>query len=147
MGMDPAFVGRAFPPPQAYLVGVEKIREFAAAIGDDSGACHDRSAAIAAGYKDLVAPPTFAIVVSARAQEAVIFDPELGLDFSRVVHGDQRFVHHRPIVAGDELTSVVHIDSIRVLAGNDVIGLRTEISGATGEPVCTAHSTLVSRAS
>ncbi len=146
MGMDPAFVGRAFPTTQAYLVGVEKIREFAAAIGDDSGACHDRSAAIAAGYQDLVAPATFAIVVTARAQEAVIFDPELGLDFSRVVHGDQRFVHHRPIVAGDELTSVVHIDSIRVLAGNDVIGLRTEISGATGEPVCTAHSTLVSRA-
>lgn len=147
MGMDPAFVGRAFPPRQAYLVGVEKIREFAAAIGDDSGACRDRSAAIAAGYQDVVAPPTFAIVVSARAQEAVIFDPELGLDFSRVVHGDQRFVHHRPIIAGDQLTCVVHIDSIRVLAGNDVIGLRTEISGAACEPVCTAHSTLVSRAS
>lgn len=146
MAMDAAFVGRSFPFARPYQVGAEKLREFAAAVGEASPLCHDPEAARAAGYDDLVAPPTFAIAVTAAAQEAVIFDPELGLDFSRVVHGDQRFVHHRPIVAGDELHCVVHIDSIRVLAGNDVIGLRTEVTDPDRQPVTTAYATLVSRA-
>jgi acyl dehydratase len=143
--MDAAFVGRSFSVDEPYLVGVEKVREFADAIGEAAPWCHDRAAARAAGHPDLVAPPTFAIAVVARAQDAVLFDPELGLDFSRVVHGDQRFVHHRPIHAGDELRTVVVIDSIRQLAGNDVLGLRTEVTGGDGEPVTTAYSTLVSR--
>lgn len=143
--MDQAFVGRSFPPAEPYLVGVEKVREFADAIGEASPLCHDRTAARAAGYPDLVAPPTFAMAVVARAQEAVLFDPDLGLDFSRVVHGDQAFTHHRPICAGDELQATVHIDAIRQLAGNDIITLRTELADPTGAPVSTAVSTLVSR--
>jgi acyl dehydratase len=143
--MDQAFVGRSFPPAEPYLVGVEKVREFADAIGETSPLCQDRAAARAAGYPDLVAPPTFAMAVVARAQEAVLFDPALGLDFSRVVHGDQAFTHHRPICAGDELGAVVHIDAIRQLAGNDIITLRTELADNAGTPVSTAVSTLVSR--
>ena len=144
--MDAAFVGRSFPLDRPYEVGIEKIREFARAIGDDNPLYHDRVAAHSAGHPDVVAPPTFAIAVIAAAQDAVLFDPALGLDFSRVVHGEQRFVHHRPIVAGDVLGSTVHIDGIRVAAGNDILTLRTEVAGASGEPVCTAHSVLVSRA-
>jgi acyl dehydratase len=144
--MDAAFVGRSFPLDRPYEVGIEKIREFARAIGDDNPLYHDRVAAHSAGHPDVVAPPTFAIAVIAAAQDAVLFDPALGLDFSRVVHGEQRFVHHRPIVAGDVLGSTVHIDGIRVAAGNDILTLRTEVAGAAGEPVCTAHSVLVSRA-
>jgi acyl dehydratase len=143
--MDQAFVGRSFPPAEPYLVGVEKVREFADAIGEASPLCQDRAAARAAGYRDLVAPPTFAMAVVARAQEAVLFDPALGLDFSRVVHGDQAFTHHRPICAGDELHATVHIDAIRQMAGNDIITLRTELADADGAPVSTAVSTLVSR--
>lgn len=146
MAMDPSFVGREFPAAEPYPVGAVKLREFAAAVGETAPVCHDRDAAVAVGYPDLVAPTTFAIAVVARAQDAVLFDPALGLDFSRVVHGDQRFVHHRPIVAGDVLDSVVVIDSIRQAAGNDIISLRIEVSGADGAAVCTAHSTLVSRA-
>ena len=146
MALDPAFVGREFPLGEPYVVGVEKIREFATAIGDENPLYHDRSAARAAGYPDLVAPPTFAIAVIARAQDAVLFDPELGLDFARVVHLDQRFVHHRAIHAGDELTTTVFIDSIKVLAGNDVITLRTEITDPDGARVCTTYGALVSRA-
>ena len=145
MPMDPAFAGRSFPLDEPYLVGVEKIREFATAIGERSPLCHDRSAARAAGHPDLVAPPTFAIAAVARAQDAVLFRPDLGLDFSRVVHGDQRFTHHRAIHAGDELRAVVHIDSIRQMAGNDIIGLRTDVTDGDGASVVTAYSTLVSR--
>lgn len=144
--MDASWVGRSFPLGEPYAVGAEKIREFATAIGEQSPLHHDRAAARAAGHTDLVAPVTFAIAVIARAQDAVLFDPELGLDFSRVVHRDQRFTHHRPIVAGDELTSTVTIEAIKVLAGNDVITLRTEVVDPSGAAVCTALSTLVSRA-
>lgn len=145
MAIDTAYVGRSFPYPQPYVVGVEKIREFAAAIGETAAVCTDRAAARAAGYADLVAPPTFAIVVAAGAQDAILFGTDLGVDFSRVVHGDQRFEHHRPIVAGDELTCEVHVDAVRVLAGNEVITLRTEITDPSSAPVCTCHVTLVVR--
>ncbi|MEJ7649412.1 MAG: MaoC family dehydratase N-terminal domain-containing protein [Nakamurella sp.] len=146
MAMDAAFIGRVFPLDEPYLVGREKLREFAAAVGELAPVCHDVDVARAAGHSDLVAPVTFTIAVIAAAQDAVLFDPALGLDFSRVVHGEQRFVHHRSIVAGDTLLRTVHIDAIRVAAGNDIISLRTEVTAADGAAVSTAFSTLVSRA-
>jgi acyl dehydratase len=144
--LDPAFVGRSYPPTRPYHVGREKIREFAAAVGDPNPAYDDIEAARALGHPDLVAPPTFAIALSMQAAYQVVMDPALGLDYNRVVHGDQRFVHARPIHAGDELTVVVTVEKIKSLAGNDVITTRADIVSTSGEPVCTAYSTLVSRA-
>jgi acyl dehydratase len=143
--MDQSFAGRSFPFPEPYEVGRESIRQFATAIGDDNPIYVDKSAATAAGHPDVVAPPTYAIVVIARAQDALMFDPALGLDFSRVVHGDQRFEHHRPIYAGDVLHSTVHVDSIRSMAGNDIIAVRTEVVAADGSRVCSAFGSLVAR--
>ena len=145
MALNPEFVGKAFPYDEAFCVGVEDIREFARAIGDDNPLCCDREAARRAGYPDVVAPPTFAITVIMKAQDKLLFDPRLGLDFSVVVHLDQRFVHHRPIHAGDELNSTPYVDQVRVLAGNDVISLRTEVTDVDGAAVCTAYGTLVAR--
>jgi len=147
MALDSSYIGRSFPYADLFRVGAETIRQFADAIGDSNPLHHDKVAAQSAGHLDVVAPPTFAIRVIARAQDAVMFDPALGLDFSMVVHRDQRFVHHRPIVAGDELSSVVHVDNIRVLAGNDMLSVRTEVTDAGGTPVVTAYGTLVARAS
>src|SRR6195952_2154021 len=121
VALDPSFVGRTFSLGEPYLVGAEKIREFASAIGDDNPISHSTAAALAAGHDALVAPPTFAVVAVARAQDVVLFDPALGLDFSRVVHGDQRFVHHPPIPAGDVLSCTVTVDAIRALGSNDVL--------------------------
>jgi len=145
VALDPSYVGRAFPLVEPYAVGIEKIREFATAIGDDNPMYHDRAAARAAGHPDVVAPPTFGIAVIAAAQDALLFDPALGLDFSRVVHGDQRFVHHRPIYAGDQLSRTVVVDAVRVLAGNDVLTLRIEVVDEDDRPVCTTYSNLVAR--
>jgi acyl dehydratase len=145
VALDQSFVGRSFSLDEPYVVGTEKIREFATAIGDDNPVCHSISAARAAGHDMLVAPPTFAIAAVARAQDAVIHDPALGLDFSRVVHGDQRFVHHRPIFAGDSLTCTVFVDAIRALGSNDVLTLRAELALPDGTPVTTAVSSLVAR--
>jgi acyl dehydratase len=145
MPMDQSYVGRSLPFPEPYQVGRESIRQFATAIGDANPLYHSVEAARTAGHPDVVAPPTFAIAVIARAQDALMFDPALGLDFSRVVHGDQRFEHHRPIVAGDELTSTVYVDAIKVMAGNDIISVRTEVVDGSGTSVCSAFGTLVSR--
>ncbi len=145
MALNPAFEGRVYAPSGPYVVGREKVREFAAAIGDANPACSDLDAARALGYRDLVAPPTFAVIASMRAFSAVVHDPELGLDFSRLVHGDQRFSFVRPIVAGDELTVTTTIESIRSVAGNDMLITRADISAVQGESVATAWSMFVCR--
>ncbi len=145
MALDQSYIGRTYPPSEPYEVGREKIREFAAAIGDDHTVYRDPQAAAALGYDDVIAPPTFAIVVSARVGAQVVFDEELGLDYSRVVHGEQRFVHNRPIRAGDRLVGVLTVDNIRSAAGNDILSTRVEIGTEAGEPVATAYSTLVAR--
>ncbi|MGH3994922.1 MAG: FAS1-like dehydratase domain-containing protein [Pseudonocardiaceae bacterium] len=145
MALDQSFVGRSYPPSRAYEVGREKIREFADAIGDPDPVYRDPSAARAAGHPDVIAPPTFAIVLTLDAQRVLLDDPALGLDFSKVVHRDQSFEHHRPIRAGDRLVSSVYVDSIRVLAGNDVLTTRAEVNTTGGEPVLTARATIVAR--
>jgi acyl dehydratase len=143
--LDQSFVGRSYPASEPYEVSREKIREFAEAIGDPAPVFRDADAAKAAGHPDVIAPPTFPIVVTMRAQRVVVLDPELGLDYSRVVHGEQGFSHHRPIHAGDRLVVTVHVDGIRVAAGNDIITTRSEITTEDGEPVVTALATLVAR--
>ena len=145
--MNPDFVGRTYPPSPSYLVGREKVREFARALGLTDPIHVDVDVARARGFDDVVAPPTFAIRLSMAAAERVVMDPELGLDYSRVVHGDQRFEYRRPIVAGDELVSSVTIEGIRAVAGNDILTTRAEIATVAGELVVTSYSTLVSRGS
>jgi acyl dehydratase len=145
MALDPAFVGRTYPPEAPYEVGREKIREFADAIGDANPAYLDPAAARALGHPDVIAPPTFAVITTMAAGRRVTHDPELGLDYSRVVHGEQRFVHARPIRAGDRLLTSIVVESIRSAAGNDMISTRADVTTETGEPVLSAYSTLVAR--
>jgi acyl dehydratase len=88
-----------------YAVGREKIREFASAVGETDPRFHDVEAARAAGFADVVAPPMFASVYAGRAAFPAILDPEVGIDFARMVHGGQEFTWHVPVVAGDEITT------------------------------------------
>lgn len=145
MGINTDLVGKQYPP-QVYEVGREKVREFADAVGDPNPAYHDVDAARALGHADLVAPPTFAVVVTRGPQLAVIDDPELGLDFSRVVHGDQKFQFTRPIVAGDVLHTTASVASARTMAGNDILTIRSDVADSAGEPVVSVFATLVARA-
>ena len=146
MALNQEFVGRSFPPSPVYQVGREKIREFATAIGDSNPVFHDTAAAAALGYADIIAPPTFAIIVSLKAVIGVAHDPDLGPDYSRAVPGDQRFVYTRPICAGDELVAVATIESARTVAGNDMLSARADVSTVAGEHVVTTYSTIVARA-
>ena len=145
MALDRALVGRSYPPSAVYEVGRAKIAEFATATGADEPVHRDVEAARAAGHPDVIAPPTFAIVVSLEAAFVVLSDPDVGLDYSRVVHGEQKFVHHRPIRAGDRLVATTTIDAVRSVAGNDLLTTRVDLTTEDGEAVCTAISMLVAR--
>jgi acyl dehydratase len=145
MALDPSFIGRTYPATEPYEVGREKIREFASAIGDANPAYHDPEAAKALGHPDIIAPPTFTVIVGFLASRQLIADPALGVDYSRVVHGEQRFVFTRPVRAGDRLVAVLTVDNIRRAAGNDLLNTHSEVSTVEGEPVVTIYSTTVVR--
>jgi acyl dehydratase len=145
MTVNPQLVGRSFPPTAPYLVGREKIREFSRAVFSTSPLSEDVAAARAAGYSDLVAPPTFAVVVQELTLHQLLSEPDAGIDFSRVVHGDQRFSFSRPIVAGDELTATLAVSSIKSLGGHSMVTAESVVVAADGSHVVTAVSTLVVR--
>jgi acyl dehydratase len=143
--VNPELQGRAFAPTAPYLVGREKVREFARAVYATSPINHDPEAARAAGYDDVVAPPTFPVVVQEATLAQLLAEPDGGIDFSRVVHGEQRFSYTRPIVAGDELTATLAVTSIKTLGGNAMITAESTIVDGSGAHVVTAVSTLVVR--
>ena len=146
MAVNARFTGRTYPPTAPYAVGREKIREFAEAVGAGDSVHVDQAHARARGYRDVIAPPTFAVVIAQKCDRQFIVDPQAGIDFSRLVHGEQRFVHHRPITAGDEIVGVLTIDSVKSVGGNSMVTTRTELSTIEGEPVCTSTSPVVIRA-
>ena len=128
--MNPDLVGRVFPPTAPYLVGREKLREFARAV-------------FATNID--VAPPTFPVVIQEATLAQLLAEPDGGIDFTRVVHGDQRFSYSRPIVAGDELTATLAVTSIKSLGGHSMVTAESTIVDASGDHVVTAISTLVVR--
>jgi len=143
--VNPAIEGKTYPPAAPYLVGREKVREFARAVFATSPLNHDPEAARAAGHADVVAPPTFPVVVQEATLAQLLADPDAGIDFTRVVHGEQRFTYTRPVVAGDELTARLTVTSVRSLGGNDMVTASTDIVDASGAHVVTATSSLVVR--
>ncbi len=145
MPLNRSLVGKEYPPAPAYEVCREKIREFATAVGEDDPVFFQEEAARSAGFPDLVAPPTFAVVVATRAVAAAVADPSLGLDYSRVVHGEQEFRWRRPIIAGDRLVARARVADVAARGRNELLTVDTEISTETGEEVCLARMTLVSR--
>src|SRR5882757_10202531 len=146
MPLDQSFIGRVYPPTEPYEVGREKIREFADAVGDANPAYLDPEAAKALGHPDVIAPPTFPIIISLPAGDQAAMDPELGLDYSRVVHGDQRFVYQRPLRAGDRIVCGVTVESVKSMAGTDMLTIAAELRTVEGELVCIAYGMLVARA-
>jgi acyl dehydratase len=145
MALDPANVGKTFKSDQTYLVGREKVREFARAVGEISPLCHDVAAAKAAGYADVVASTTFPIAITLEIVGDFVTDPAVGLDWSRVVHGEQKFSYNRPIVAGDELSVTTVIEDIKAMAGNDMITVRSDLADTSGEVIAEVTTLLVAR--
>ncbi|MBO0768579.1 MAG: MaoC family dehydratase N-terminal domain-containing protein [Solirubrobacterales bacterium] len=133
-------------PPLVYAVGREKIREYAAAVGDTEPLYTDLDAARAAGFADLVAPPMFAVVYAGGGLEQGLFDPQLGIDFQRVVHGAQEFSWPGPaVVAGDEITSVFSVGEIRETAGLVFYEFGSRSVNQAGATVCEGKWTIIVR--
>jgi acyl dehydratase len=96
-------------PAATYEVGLEKIREYAHAVGETEAVHHERDAAREAGFRDVVAPPMFAVVYSTRAIAPAILDPEVGIDLARMLHGSQEFVWGEPVCAGDTIETAAEL--------------------------------------
>jgi acyl dehydratase len=145
MAVNRDYLGRTFAAAEPYEVSRVKIAEFADAIGDRNPLYRDRASAQAAGHPDVIAPPTFAIVIAMSSTARAVADPGLGLNYAMVVHGEQRFHYTRPIRARDVVTAQSTITDIRDAGRNVLLTAETEIRAADGEHVCTAHNTLVER--
>jgi acyl dehydratase len=145
VAINPDYVGRTYEPLEPYEVSRVKIAEFADAVGEPSELCRDRAAAQAAGYPDVIAPPTFAIVISSASGAKITSDPGLGVNYAMIVHGEQSFTHARPLHAGDVVTAQSTIAQIRQVRNLTTLTTVTEIRTVDGEHVCTARSTLVER--
>ncbi len=145
MAINPDFLGKTFPPGAPYEVSRVKLAEFADAIGDQNPVYRDRAAAQEAGFPDVIAPPTFPIVISMASSSRALAEPGLNLNYAMVVHGEQRFEYTRPLRAGDVVTAQVTISDIRDVGRNSMMTTTTRINTVDGEHVCTAYSTLVER--
>lgn len=146
MPLNRDFIGRTYEGGGTYEVGRDHIRRFADAIGDSNPVYRDPEAAKAAGHPDVIAPPTFLTTMGfSVGGRGPIGDGDLGLDYGRVVHGEQRFIHHRPVRAGDVLAAKTVIDDIRDAGANELMTMRMEIRAADGELVCEAVNVVVSR--
>jgi acyl dehydratase len=143
MALNRDFIGRSFPSTEPYEVSRVKIKEFATAIGDSNPIYVNQDAAKAAGHPDVIAPPTFPIAISLGA--SALGDPDLGLNYAMVVHGEQRFSYTRPIHAGDVLLTESTITGIRSAGNNEVMTIETVIKTVGGEQVCTAYNSIVER--
>jgi acyl dehydratase len=130
MPVDDGLVGRTFPPTPPYDVTAERVAAFAAATGTP----------YAEGDP---APATFPIVVAFVAMQQLMTDPEVGIELHRVVHGQQRFVHERPVRVGDRLSAELSVAGVRSLGGSDILSTSSRITDADGALVCTAEATLV----
>ena len=137
-------VGKTYPST-LYAVVREKVREYALAVGETNGLHLDHTAARAAGYADLVAPPMFAAVYKAPALSPAMFDPEVGIDFTRMVHGAQEFVWGPLVVAGDEITTAVSVRDISERAGLGFYVFESVSENQRGERVCTGIWTNIVR--
>ncbi len=134
MSVETGAVGKEYPPT-TYEVGAEKIREYASAVGEDNPVYHDRGAARAAGFRDLVAPPMFTVVYAAPALGPAVLDPEVGINFATMVHGGQEFAWGEPVCAGDVITTNARVSEIFEKDGKGFYVFESVSTNQDGEEV------------
>jgi acyl dehydratase len=120
-------------PPVSYEVGVEKIREYARAVGETNAVHHDHEAALAAGFRDVVAPPMFCVVYSAPAMSSAVLDPEVGINLMAMVHGSQEFQWGEPVCAGDAITTTPRMADIYEKDGRGFYVFTSESTNRDGK--------------
>ena len=144
MAVDDSAKGKTYEP-HLYEVGKEKIKEFAWAVGEENPVYFDREAAKAEGFRDVPAPPMFAVVYSAGSVGPAVLDPEVGINFVMMVHGGQEFVWDVPVVAGDEIETVARVQSITERGAMTFFVFESVSENQRGETVCTGTWTNIVR--
>jgi len=144
MPLNQALTGKEYPP-LTMEVDRDSVVRFAEAIGEDGAVFRDADAARAAGFPEQLAPPTFPTRMQIAVSAAVAADPELGLDYTRVVHGEQAYEWLRPVHVGDVLTAAPRIADIRARGPLEFLVVESDIRDAAGEVVVRARTTLLSR--
>jgi acyl dehydratase len=144
--MSPATdaIGKTYPAT-VYAVGREKVREYAAAVGETNPLHFDLDAARRAGYADVVAPPMFAVVYAGPSVIQGIFDPELAIDFDHLVHGSQEFRWGPLVVAGDEVTTTATVKDVAMRRELAFYVFESHTENQRGETVCTGIWTNIVR--
>lgn len=143
MSVESKVKGHTYPP--AYVVSRVKIAELARAVGATDQAHFDVEVARARGFTDVIAPPTFAALIAQQGEAAAMLDPDAGIDFARLVHGEQSFTHYRPLIAGDEVRPTTTIERVRSVSGHSMVSLRTLIQTTSDELTTIATSVVVIR--
>ncbi|WP_059015677.1 MaoC family dehydratase N-terminal domain-containing protein [Mycobacterium sp. M26] len=146
MSIASEIIGTHFRYPDYYLVGREKIREFAKAIQSDDPVHFSEEAAKAAGYHDVLAPLTFIAIAGRQVQLEIFRNFDVGINIARVIHRDQKIKFHRPIVAGDKLFFDSWLDSVTESHGTVISELRSEVTDEEGKPVMTTIVTMIGEA-
>jgi acyl dehydratase len=139
-------IGTHYRYPDYYLVGREKIREYAKAIQSDDPLHYSEEAAKAAGYSDVVAPLTFIAIPGRQVQLDIFRNFDVGINIARVIHRDQKILFHRRIVAGDKLFFDSWLDSVVESHGTVISELRSEVTDEDGKPVMTTVVTMIGEA-
>ena len=139
------YVGLHYRHPDHYVVGREKIREYATAVKNDDAAFFDEKAAADLGYDGLLAPLTFISVFGYQAQSAMFAAAKIGITDAKIVQVDQALKFVRPIKAGDTLHCDVWIESVRTAHGTDIIVTKNIVSNSNGDVVQESYTTLAGR--
>lgn len=134
MALNQAFLNRSYPSKETFKVTKDQIDNFAKSIGDSN-------LYISEGF----ASPTFLISIQMGAMQVALFDPELGLDWNKVVHGEQSFEYKKPVKVGDELSFISTIEDIKTKVGNDFITIRSDVKDSNNKDVATLRATLIAR--
>src|ERR1700751_1996447 len=139
-------IGSHYRASDYFEVGREKIREFALAVKDDHPAHYSEHDSAAAGYPDLVAPLTFLAFAGRRVQLEIFTKFKIPINIARVLHRDQKFRFHRPILAHDKLHFDTYLDSVIESHGTVLAEIRSEVTDADGNPVVTSTVTMLGEA-
>lgn len=129
----------------AVTVDRDDVLRFADAIGEDNPVFRDPQAARAAGYPEQIAPPTFVTRMQIMTSGQVVADPELGLNYAMVVHGEQEYDWRRPVLVGDVLSAVPRIADMYSRGPNEFLVIEADLRDAFGATVVVARTTLLSR--
>jgi acyl dehydratase len=144
MSLNQALEGKQYREV-SFTVERDPVNQFCDAIGEDNPIYRDPEAARAAGYPEQLAPPTFVTVMQIMTSGQVVLDQELGLDYSRVVHGEQEYEWSRPVHVGDVLSTVPRLAGIRARGPNEFLVIESDITDQSGATVVVARTTLLSR--